>query len=57
MTKSQIDIMPEESIYSGGFPDNYEKSKMIDFHNADWEENFIFQISLKMNVINILLIC
>ena len=40
MTKSQIDIMPEESIYSSGFPDNYEKSKMIDFHNADWEERF-----------------
>ena len=40
ITNSQIDIMPEESIYSGGFPDNYEKSKMIDFHNADWEEKF-----------------
>ncbi len=40
MTNSQIDIMPEESIYSGGFPDTYEKSKMIDFHNADWEERF-----------------
>ena len=40
MTKSQIDILPEESIYSGGFPDNQEKSKMIDFHNADWEERF-----------------
>ena len=40
MTNSQIDVMPEESIYSGGFPDNHEKSKMIDFHNADWEEKF-----------------
>ncbi len=40
MTNSQVDIMPEESIYSGGFPDNYDKSKMIDFHNADWEEKF-----------------
>tara|TARA_B100000900_G_scaffold411595_1_gene431606 strand:- start:95 stop:1519 length:1425 start_codon:yes stop_codon:yes gene_type:complete len=40
MTNSQIDIMPEESIYSGGFPDNSEKSRMIDFHNADWEKKF-----------------
>ena len=40
MTKSQIDILPEDSIYSGGFLDNQEKSKMIDFHNADWEEKF-----------------
>ena len=47
MTKSQVDIMPEESIYSGGFPDNYEKSKMIDFHNADWEERFYISNQFK----------
>ena len=47
MTKSQIDIMPEESIYSGGFPDNQEKSKMIDFHNADWEERFYISNQFK----------
>lgn len=47
MTKSQIDILPEESIYSGGFPDNQEKSKMIDFHNADWEERFYISNQFK----------
>ncbi len=40
LSNSQVDILPEESIYSAGFPDNYEKSKMVDFHNADWEERF-----------------
>jgi Exonuclease C-terminal. len=47
MTNSQIDITPEESIYSGGFPDNLEKSKMIDFHNADWEEKFYISNQFK----------
>ncbi len=40
ISKSQIDLQPEDSLYWGGFPDNNDKSKMIDFHNADWEEKF-----------------
>ncbi len=38
MTKSQDDIKPEDSLYAGGFPDNEDKSKMVDFHNADWDK-------------------
>ena len=38
MTKSQDDIKPEDSLYVGGFPDNDDKSKMVDFHKADWDE-------------------
>ena len=40
ISKSQIDLEPEDSLYFGGFPDNNDKSKMLDFHNADWEEKF-----------------
>ena len=38
LSKSQIDIQPEDSLYMGGFPDNDDKSKMLDFHNADWDK-------------------
>ena len=38
MTKSQDDIKPEDSLYFGGFPDNDDKSKMLDFHKANWDE-------------------
>ena len=38
MTKSQDDIKPEDSLYVGGFPNNDDKSKMLDFHKADWDE-------------------
>jgi exodeoxyribonuclease-1 len=40
MSKSQIDLQPEDSLYFGGFPDNSDKSKMLAFHKADWEEKF-----------------
>ena len=38
LSKSQIDIQPEDSLYMGGFPDNDDKSKMFDFYNADWDK-------------------
>jgi len=38
LSKSQIDIQPEDSLYMGGFPDNDDKSKMLDFYNADWDK-------------------
>ena len=42
LSKSQIDIQPEDSLYMGGFPDNDDKSKMLDFYNADWDKkNYI----------------
>ena len=42
LSKSQIDIPPEDSLYMGGFPDNDDKSKMLDFYNADWDKkNYI----------------
>jgi len=37
-SKSQIDIQPEDSLYMGGFPDNDDKTKMLDFFNADWDK-------------------
>merc|ERR1712216_1058036 len=40
ITKSQIDLQPEDSLYFGGFPDKNDKSKMLDLHKADWEEKF-----------------
>ncbi|MGA0412247.1 MAG: exonuclease domain-containing protein [Candidatus Puniceispirillales bacterium] len=40
ITKSQLDSLPEDTLYFGGFPDNHDKSKMIDFHNVDWEEKY-----------------
>jgi exodeoxyribonuclease-1 len=45
--KSQIDLQPEDSLYFGGFPDNNDKSKMLDFHNADWEEKFYISCHFK----------
>ena len=39
-SKSQIDIQPEDSLYMGGFPDNDDKTKMLDFYNADWDKKF-----------------
>ena len=42
LSKSQIDIQPEDSLYMGGFPSNDDKSKMLDFYNADWDKkNYI----------------
>ena len=42
LSKSQIDIQPEDSLYMGGFPGNDDKNKMIDFYNADWDKkNYI----------------
>jgi exodeoxyribonuclease-1 len=38
LSKSQINIQPEESLYVGGFPDNDDKSKMLDFYNSDWDK-------------------
>ena len=38
LSKSQIDIQPEDSLYMGGFPDNDDKTKMLDFFNADWDK-------------------
>ena len=38
--KSQIDVLPEDSLYMGGFPSNDDKSKMIEFHNSDWDKKF-----------------
>ena len=38
MFKSQVDIEHEDSLYVGGFADNSDKSKMLEFHKADWEE-------------------
>ena len=38
MFKSQVDIEPEDSLYVGGFPENSDKYKMLEFHKVDWEE-------------------
>ncbi|MDC3272641.1 hypothetical protein OAU72_03970, partial [Hyphomicrobiales bacterium] len=35
---SQIDILAEESIYSGGFASYADKQNMEEFYNAKWEE-------------------
>ena len=35
-----MDLKPEDSLYYGGFPENNDKSKMLDFYNADWEAKF-----------------
>ena len=40
ISKPQIDLQPEDSLYFGGFPENNDKSKMLDFHDVDWEEKF-----------------
>jgi exodeoxyribonuclease-1 len=40
ITKSQLDMLPEDSLYFGGFPDNYDKNKMLDFHNSNWEDKY-----------------
>ena len=40
ITKSQLDLLAEDSLYFGGFPDNYDKNKMLDFHNVDWKEKY-----------------
>ena len=45
--KSQVDIDPEDSLYIGGFPDNSDKSKMLQFHKADWEEKFFISNQFK----------
>ena len=45
--KSQVDIEPEDSLYVGGFPDNSDKSKMLEFHKAHWEEKFYISNQFK----------
>ena len=40
ITKSQLDMLPEDSLYFGGFPDNYDKNKMLEFHNSNWEDKY-----------------
>ena len=47
MFNSQDDIEPEDSLYIGGFPDNSDKSKMLQFHKADWEEKYYISNQLK----------
>lgn len=38
--KSQIDVLPEDSLYMGGFPSIDDKSKMFEFHNSNWDKKF-----------------
>ncbi len=47
MFKSQDDIQPEDSLYVGGFPDNSDKSLMLKFHEADWEEKLYISNNFK----------
>ena len=47
MFKSQDDVEPEDSLYIGGFPDNSDKSKMLQFQKADWEEKFFISNQFK----------
>ena len=47
MFKSQDDVEPEDSLYIGGFPDNSDKSKMLKFQKADWEEKFFISNQFK----------
>ena len=47
MFKSQDDIEPEESLYVGGFPNNNDKSLMIQFHQVDWDEKFYISNQFK----------
>ena len=47
MFKSQVDIEPEDSLYVGGFPDNSDKSKMLEFNKVDWEEKLYISNQFK----------
>ena len=38
---SQLDIQAEESIYSGGFASDQDKSTMKEFHQAEWKDKLI----------------
>ena len=39
-TSSQLDFLPEESIYKGGFPSNKDRNLMDEFHHSDWQKRF-----------------
>ena len=39
-TKSQADILAEESLYAGGFPSFKDKNLMNKFHEVSWENKF-----------------
>ena len=38
---SQLDIQAEESIYSGGFASDQDKSTMKEFHQVEWKDKLI----------------
>jgi len=38
---SQLDVQAEESIYSGGFASDQDKSVMKEFHQAEWKDKLL----------------
>ena len=44
---SQLDIYPEETIYTGGFPDEKTKLALKEFQKADWKERLFIADKMK----------
>jgi len=44
---SQLDVQAEETIYSGGFPDDKTKAALKEFHKADWKDRLIISDKMK----------
>jgi exodeoxyribonuclease-1 len=44
---SQISVMAEESIYSGGFATQEDQKMMVDFHKSDWKGKLNFSEKFK----------
>ena len=44
---SQLDVQAEESIYSGGFASEQDKSTMKTFHQSDWKDKLLIADKFK----------
>jgi exodeoxyribonuclease-1 len=44
---SQLDIQAEESIYSGGFPDDKTKMALKEFQKAEWKDRLVIADKMK----------
>ena len=44
---SQLDVQAEESIYSGGFPDDKTKMALKEFQKAEWKDRLVIADKMK----------
>ena len=47
LDSSQLDVQAEESIYSGGFPDDKTKMVLKEFQKAEWKDRLVIADKMK----------